>query len=326
MRFIGTSLIMVIVAGVVGWLSYTFWHAYQPKPTRLQGQIEAQQYNVSSKVPGRIDQVFVRKGDMVTVGQPIFTIHSPEIEAKLAQAMAGKDAAEALAQEANTGARIQQIQAARDQWLKAKAAEDLLEKTYKRIDSLYRQGVIAEQQRDEVETKLIAARHTSDAALQMFNMAEEGARQETKEAAEGQARMAAGAVAEVEVYAADTKIASYHDGEVSQVLLHSGELAPQGFPVVTVIDMKDAYAIFHVREDSLSDFQKGREFDVEIPAIGEEQHRFRVSHVAVLGDFATWRATNGDKGFDMRSFEVEARPLQPIEDLRVGMSVLVSEK
>ncbi len=326
MRFIGTSLIMVIVAGVVGWLSYTFWHAYQPKPMRLQGQIEAQQYNVSSKVPGRIDQVFVRKGDMVTVGQPIFTIHSPEIEAKLAQAEAGQDAANALAEEANKGARTQQILAARDQWLKAKAAEELMEKTYKRINTLFREGVIAEQQRDEVQTKLVAARHTSNAALQMYTMAEEGARKETKEAAEGQARMAAGAVAEVEVYAADTKIASYHDGEVSQVLLHGGELAPQGFPVVTIIDMNDAHAIFHVREDRLSDFQKGHEFSVEIPAIGESSHRFKVSHVSVLGDFATWRATNGDKGFDMRSFEVEARPVQPIEGLRVGMSVLVAEK
>jgi len=43
-----------------------------------------------------------------------------------------------------------------------------------------------------------------------------------------------------------------------------------------------------------------------------------------MGDFATWRATNGDKGFDMRSFEVEARPVTPIEGLRTGMSVLIN--
>ncbi|SHO46765.1 HlyD family secretion protein [Desulfopila aestuarii] len=324
MRTLGSSLIVIFLAGVIGWLSYTFWLAYQPKPLRLQGQIEAQQYYVSSKVPGRIDQVMVKKGDLVKNGQLIFTIHSPEIDAKLVQAQAGKDAAEALAEEVNIGARSQQIQAARDQWQQAKAAVDLLEKTYSRIDVLFKEGVVAEQQRDEAFTKLKAARFSASAALQMYQMAEEGARDETKQAAQGKARMAAGAVAEVEAYAEDTKIESWHDGEVSQILLHSGELAPQGFPVVTIIDMEDAYAVFHVREDLLADFGKGKEFTAKLPALGNKEHRFKVNHVAVMGDFATWRSTSTDKGFDMRSFEVEARPVQPIEGLRAGMSIIVT--
>ena len=74
--------IAVPVIAVVGWLGYTFWHAYQPQPERMQGQIEAQQYNIASKVPGRIDKVLVRKGDEVQPGQLIFTILSPEIDAK----------------------------------------------------------------------------------------------------------------------------------------------------------------------------------------------------------------------------------------------------
>ena len=325
MRFFRILLVTALLVAAVSWLSYTFWFAYQPARLRLQGQIEAQQYSVSSKIPGRIDQVLVRKGDQVEKGQLIFTILSPEIEAKLAQAKAGEDAANALAEEANTGARKQQIAAARDQWQKAEAARKLMEKTYERIDTLFQEGVIAEQQRDEVYTKLQAARYTSNAAFQLFQMTEEGAREETKKAAAGKARMAAGAVAEVEVYAAETEVVSWHDGEVSQVLLHSGELAPQGFPVVTVMDMNDAWAVFHVREDRLSAFSKGTRFEVVIPALGDDRHTLEVSHVAVMGDFATWRATNGDKGFDMRSFEVEARPLQPITGLRAGMSVLVTQ-
>jgi HlyD family secretion protein len=157
-------------------------------------------------------------------------------------------------------------------------------------------------------------------------MAEDGARDETKKAAAGKVRMAEGAVAEVEVYAADTRIESWHDGEVTQILLQSGELAPQGFPVVTIMDMNDAWVVFHVREDRLAEFNQGREFHVTIPALGTARHLFRVSHVAVMGDFAIWRATNGDKGFDMRSFEVEARPLKTIEGLRAGMSVLLEEE
>lgn len=314
---------VVPAAALVGWIGYTFWEAYQPQPERMQGQIEAQQYNVSSKVPGRIEQVLVRKGDKVERGDLIFTLLSPELDAKLEQAKAGQEAAGAMAAQAEKGARSQEIAAARDQWQKAKAASALMGKTYQRVDNLYKDGVVAEQKRDEAYTQWQAARYTERAAYQMFEMAREGARDETKRAAIEKVRMAAGAVAEVEAYAADTQIESWHDGEVTQILLHEGELAPQGFPVVSVVDMNDAWAVFHVREDKLKEYNQGAEFKARIPALGDLKYSFKVSHVAVMGDFATWRTTDPAQGFDMRTFEVEARPTQPIDGLRVGMSVIV---
>ncbi len=325
MRVIKIVLLVLFASCGVGWLSYNFWLAYQPVPPVIQGQIEAQQYNISSKVAGRIESILVKKGASVEKGELVFTIYSPEIEAKLEQARAGQDAADAMSEQAQEGAREQEIAAARDKWMQAKAATELLGKTSRRIENLYKGGVVAEQKMDEVQTRLKAARYTENAALQLYQMAQEGARKGTRKAAAGKARMAAGAVAEVEAYAADTRITSYHKGEVSQILLQSGELAPQGFPVVTLLDMVDSWAVFHIREDMLSRYNKGQEFDVHIPALGEERYTFQVSHVAVMGDFATWRATNTSKGFDMRTFEIEARPEQPIENLRVGMSVIIAE-
>ncbi|WCP68393.1 biotin/lipoyl-binding protein [Vibrio tubiashii] len=315
-------LLTAVALGVASWVGYSFYQAYQPKPIRLQGQIESQQYSISSKVPGRIDQVLVRKGDHVEKGELIFTLHSPEIEAKLEQAKAGEKAAGALAMEAEKGARAQQIQAAKDQWQKAKAASALMEKTYLRVNNLYKEGVVAEQKRDEAKTQWDAAKYTESAAFQMYQMAQEGARSETKLAAAEKARMAAGAVAEVEAYAEDTTIESWFDGEVSQVLLQSGELAPQGFPVVTVIDTDDSWAVLNVREDLLSHFEKGQIFSAFVPALNK-QIEFKVSHIAVMGDFATWRSTDAAQGFDLRTFEVEARPTQPVQNLRMGMSLVV---
>ncbi|EKO3379947.1 biotin/lipoyl-binding protein [Vibrio fluvialis] len=322
MKAAKSSLLAVTVLAAAGWIGYSFYQAYQPEPVRLQGQIESQQYSISSKVPGRIDQVYVRKGDEVKKGQLIFTLHSPEIEAKLEQAIAGQKAAGALAQEAENGAREQQIRAAKDQWMKAKAAAELAEKTYLRVNNLYKDGVVAEQKRDEANTQWQAAKYTESAAFQMYEMAKEGARAETKQAAQEKARMAAGAVAEVEAYAADTKIESWFDGEVSQVLMQSGELAPQGFPVVTVVDREDSWAVLNVREDLLSHFQKGTTFNAYLPALNKSLE-FKVTHVAVMGDFATWRSTDAAQGFDLRTFEVEARPTAPETDLRMGMSVVV---
>lgn len=322
MKTVKTTIMTLTAVAVVGWIGYRFYQAYQPETVTLQGQIESQQYSISSKVPGRIDQVLVRKGDQVEKGQLIFTLLSPEIDAKLEQAIAGQKAAGALAQEAENGAREQQIQAAKDQWLKAQAAADLAEKTYLRVNNLYNDGVVSEQKRDEAKTQWQAAKYTESAALQMYELAKEGAREETKQAALEKARMAAGAVAEVEAYAADTKIQSWFDGEVSQVLMHSGELAPQGFPVVTVVDTQDTWAVFNVREDLLKHFTQGTQFEAYLPAL-DKSVEFKVTHVAVMGDFATWRSTDATQGFDLRTFEVEARPVKPTEGLRMGMSVVV---
>lgn len=306
------------------WLIYTFYQAYQPLPERIQGQIEAQNFSISSKVPGRIEQVLVRKGDTVSRGQMIFTLLSPEIQAKLQQAKAGEKAAGALAEQAEKGARIQEIAAAKTQWQKAKAANELMEKTYNRVNNLFNDGIVAEQKRDEVYTQWQAAKYNESSAYQMYALTKEGAREEVKRAAKEKENMAAGAVAEVEAYIADTKIESWHNGEVSQVLLQEGELAPQGFPVVTIVDINDAWAIFHIREDKLKDFPKGQKIEVEIPALGEGDFTFEISHISVMGDFATWRATDSAQGFDMRTFEVEARPLEHIPLLRVGMTVLLT--
>ena len=315
--------VWMVPALVLTTLALAFWWAYRPAPERLQGQIEAQSYSVSSKVPGRIESVVVEKGQSLAKGALAFTIVSPELEAKLQQAKAGEAAAGALAQEAENGARAQQIAAAKDQWLKAKSAAQLYQKTFARVDNLYREGVVSLQKRDEAQTRWQTAQLTQNAAWQQYQLALEGARAEQKLAAREKAKMAAGAVAEVQAYTAELQVLTPAAGEVTQVLLQSGELAPQGFPVVTLTDMSDAWALFHVREDRLKDFQKGSEFSARIPALGEKPYRFRVSHVAVLGDFATWRATDSQQGFDMRSFEVEARPVEPIPQLRVGMSVLV---
>ncbi|UGA53344.1 HlyD family secretion protein [Vibrio sp. VB16] len=323
MKVVKPILMTAVAVGIGSWVAYSFYQAYQPKPIRLQGQIEAQQYSISSKVPGRIDEVMVEKGDLIAIGDPVFTLFSPEIDAKLDQALAGQKAAGAMALQAENGARSQQIAASNDQWQKAKAASSLAEKTYKRVDSLYKDGVVAEQKRDEALTQWQASKYTQSAAYQMYQMAKEGARNETKQAAFEKERMAAGAVAEVEAYAKDTKINSWFNGEVSQVLLNSGELAPQGFPVVTVIDMTDSWAVFSVREDRLKYFNKGTHFNGYLPALDKEME-FEVTHISVMGNFATWRSTDSSQGFDLRTFEVEAKPVNQTEKLRVGMSVSVT--
>ncbi len=201
-----TRLVWLVPALVFLTLALAFAWAYRPASERLQGQIEAQSYSVSSKVPGRIETVAVKKGQTLSKGALAFTIVSPELEAKLQQAKAGEAAAGALAQEAENGARAQQIAAAKDQWLKAKSAAQLYQKTFARVDNLYRDGVVSLQKRDEAQTRAQTAQLTQSAAWQQYQLALEGARAEQKLAAREKAKMAAGAVAEVQAYTAELQV------------------------------------------------------------------------------------------------------------------------
>lgn len=315
------ALTVLVVLGLI--LAYGIKLAYSPQPSLLQGQIEAREYNVSSKVLGRVEQVLVRRGDSVNEGDLLFAIHSPELDAKLMQAEGGRDAAHAKQLEANNGARSQEVMAAKEQWRKAQAAATLAKTTYTRVENLFSEGVVARQKRDEAFTQWQAAKYTEQAALAMYQMTEEGARVEIKAAAAGNARMAEGAVKEVSAIMVDSQMRAPKSGEISEVLLQAGELAPSGFPVVSLIDMEDIWAVFQVREDQLKRFNKGDKLQLTIPAL-DNAFEFTVTHISVMGDFATWRSTESGHDFDMRTFEVELRPSTPIANLRVGMSVLLS--
>ncbi len=308
---------------IISFVVWAFWKAYQPQPEVLHGQIEAREYSVASKIPGRIASVKVAKGDAVEVGQLVFTIASPVLDAKLEQAMGAQQSAGAVELAADKGAREQEISVVRDNWQTTKAVEVLALKTYQRIQNLYDDGVVAEQKRDEAFAAYEAAQYTTQAAYELYTLTKEGTREETQDAAAGQTRVATALVAEVQALRSDAEIHSPFKGEVSNVFLHPGEIAPPGFPVVTVVDMSETWAVFQVREDLLKDFTKGTEISVLIPALGDETYSFSIAHISVMGDFATWRATSAVTGYDMKTFEVEARSQDPIEDLRVGMTVLL---
>jgi HlyD family secretion protein len=122
---------------------------------------------------------------------------------------------------------------------------------------------------------------------------------------------------------AETRIIAPADGEVTSVLIDAGEIAPAGFPVITLADLSDLWIVFQVREDRLVDLGMGTEIMATVPALGDREIRLRVDYLAALGAFATWRATSASRGFDLKTFELRARPLETVPGLRPGMTVLV---
>ncbi len=296
----------------------------QKLPMEIQGQVEAPQIRMGSKLPGRIDSLMVKKGQEVKKGDFLYKIVSPEVEAKLAQVEAMKTAAQAQSVKANNGARTEDIQAAYNTWQKAKAAADFARKSFERINNLYNDGVVAEQRKDEVEMKMKAAQETEKAAKSVYDKAVAGARIEDKAAALALVEKAEGALKEVNSYMEEMYVFATQDGEVSNIIAEEGELVPTGFPVVTLVDLKKTWINFNIREDKLYKIKKDKVIKAKIPALGNKEFDVKITYINVLPNFATWTATKTSGDFDMKTFEVHAEPVEKIENLRPGMSVIIN--
>ena len=183
--------------------------------------------------------------------------------------------------------------------------------------------MVPAQRRDEAEVKWKTAREAAQAAKSQYDLALAGARKEDREAAEAVVEQASGVVSEVESLLEETTVRSPLDAEVSQVLAQPGELVTPGYPIISLIDLNDIWATFQLREDRLGGFKMGTVFQGQVPALGGQKIELKVTYISPLGDFATWRATNASGGFDLKTFEIRARPVKPVEGLRPGMSVLV---
>ena len=291
--------------------------------TVLQGETDAKQVNVAAKVSGRVDSLYVLEGDSVRRGQIVATLDGPEIRAKAAQALAARDAARAIRDKARHGSREEDIRAARNNWLRAVASATIAETTYARLDRLQREGVISTQKRDEAQATLRASREGAEAAKAQFDLATAGTRSEDRAAAIADLRRAEGAVAEAESYVSENVLRSAVNGQVLLKILEQGELVSPGQPVITIVDLSDQWITLNLREDRLAGLRIGDTLLATIPAVDSAARPFAVYYISPLGAFATWRATREAGGFDVRTFEVRARPVRPLPALRPGMSALV---
>lgn len=292
----------------------------------IQGEVEIKTYDLASKIAGRVEEINVKKGDMVKQGQVLIELDIPEILAKTEQADATLALAVAQNQKASGSARSEQVNMAYNMMLQAQAGRDLAKKTYDRMNRLHGEGVIASQKLDEANAQYISASRAYQSAQSSYQMALNGAQFEDKLSAQANVQKAKGAVNEVNSYLKENKLKSPINGQVTDVTVEKGELVGSGYPIVTITNLDDVWFTFNLREDLLSKIKMGSEFEVKVPALGNQKIKVKVNYISVLGNFATWRATKAKGDFDMKTFEVRAIPVEKIDGLRAGMSAIVDWK
>ncbi|MBQ6694050.1 MAG: efflux RND transporter periplasmic adaptor subunit [Bacteroidaceae bacterium] len=288
----------------------------------IQGEAEATEFRVSSKVPGRILRLYVREGDRVQAGDTVASIEAPDVYAQSVQAKALEEAATAMSEKVRLGTRPEQKKAAYELWQKARAALEIAQKTFTRINNLYESGVTTAQNRDEAEAALNAALATERAAKAEYELALKGAEIEDKEMAAAKLREAQGVVEEVDSYLNELALTAVKDGEVSEIFPNEGELVGSGAPIMNIAYLDDMWISFNIREDYLRNYNIGDRVTAYIPALDKEV-TVEFYYMKDLGTYAVWRATKSSGEYDIKTFEIRARPMKKVNGLRPGMSVII---
>lgn len=311
-------LVIVVIVSVVGIF------ALRDKPEVLQGEIEATEIRISGKLLGRIDKFLVHEGQNVNKGDTLVLINSPEFFAKYNQASAMENVAVFQNQKVEDGTRKQIIESAKQLWIKTQSDLQLATTTYERISRLYKDSVVTSQRKDEVEALFKAAQAAERAAQQQYQMALDGAQKQDKESARSLVNAAKSTVDEIGALIADARLIAPESGQIASIYPKVGELVSPGAPIMSLVVLEDSHVVLNIREDLMPRFKMGGKFKGDVPAIDQKDIEFEIYYISPLGSYATWRSTKQSGSYDMRTFEIKAKPTTAVPDLRPGMSVLIT--
>ena len=313
------AAIILIGAALSG---YALWAMTAPKAMIVQGEVEATRIDLAARVSGRVTGTPVDFGDRVTQGQVAVVLDSPQLRAALVTAQAALGVAEANRDQVFS-TRPETIDARKAELAKAQADVVLAQKTYDRISQLQQRAVSSTQDLDQASNQLDAAMRGVDAAQANLLLATNGNSPEQKAVAQAQAGQAKAQVEQTEADIAELQVIAPIDGEVTARMAELGKNFAAGSPLLSVVDVDNAWFTFNLREDLLAGMKIGDTLSVHVPALNDRVIAAKVTAINVQGSYANWRATKATGDFDLRTFSLRALPVQRDAQLRPGMSALI---
>lgn len=316
-----STLPVAVLVIMVGLVIGAVWWATRPGPLLIQGEATAPRVDVSARTSGRVERIDADVGQLVRKGQPIAELSNPQLVTAHAAAASGLEVARAS--EAAAGAtRPEAIRAREAELAAAQADLRLAEAQLGRDTGLSEQGLRPQAVLDQSTRNLDAASGRVEAAQAQLDLARAGASPEERQVAAAQVAQAEAALAQRQADLDELKIFAPMSGEISGRIIELGENVGPGAPLFTIVDLDQTWFTFNLREDLLAGLSMGDRLMVRIPALGRETEA-EITLINVQGQFASWRATRATGDFDLRSFELRARPVEPLEGLRPGMSALI---
>lgn len=315
---VGGAILVIAIITIA--MCYYFFDSNQ---MILQGEVDTKSIDLSSKITGRVKHLHVKEGENVKTGQILITLDIPDIVAKNDQAKAAVEVAKAKKLKVDNGARAEIIKIRRDALAQAESSFNFAQRNYNRMKELRESNSISQRQFEEAENSYKIALKQKEIAQENLNLEEQGERFEDKLLAEASLKQAENTQKEVQSYLDESTITSPISGQIKEITVDEGELISAGYPLVTVVNTEDAWVVFNLREDMIKNLKVGAEFNVSIPALKAESVRVRVYYISAMGNYTAWRATKIRGDFDLKTFEIRARPVEKIDGLVAGMTANV---
>lgn len=314
----GPAIIVTIIIGAI--IGLSLWYLVQPQPLIIQGEADATRIDIAARVDGRVGKRPVSRGDNVSAGQLLFEIDNPELITKLHEAEAGLAVASAQLANIEAGTRAEVIAQRKAAVETASANLTLAQHTYDRVKELAGSGNAPIQRLDEVTDQLQVAQRSVDQAKAALLAAVNGYTAEERGIARANVAKAQASIDTIKAQV-DELIVAPVAAEVYQIGAELGEYVSPGVPLLSLVDLGDVWLRFDLREDLAKGLKVGDRFSMRVPALGDREITAAIKVIATKGEYAGWRATRSTGDFDLRTFEIRAYPVEPLPQLRPGMSI-----
>ena len=282
------GLLVVVILGGVGWQK--LWRGDRNNGLASgNGRIEAVEIDIAAKSSGRVQEILVREGDLVSAGQVVAVMDTEVLEAQRRQAEAQlHQARTAVATARSQLAQRESEKAVALAVLKQREAElDNARKRRGRSAGLVAQGAMSEQEGDDDSTRLQSA-GAAAASIRAQVAAAEAAVATAKTQIDGAESAVNAAQATVERIQADIKdsgLLSPRHGRVQYRVAQPGEVVGAGGRVLNLVDLGDVYMTFFLPTAAAGRIAIGSEVRLVLDAAPEYVLPAQVSFVADVAQF-----------------------------------------
>ncbi len=332
----------LLTIGSLVWFLLTTRHS---SDLQLIGTVDANEVEVSSRIPGRIQTLTVEEGQDVKAGQVIAEIESEDLEAalKAAEATAASQRSKLNGtmdtEEQNRGETVNatiraaaQVRSAQASLAQAQAQYEHQQADTSRSVALAQQGIVSALQCVEMITSLQAAKAAVDAAQQNLASAQANLRQaqahellaeasaKTVDSTRADAANARALAEEARVEKGYAQILAPVDGKVDVWAARQGEVVTAGQTIVTIMDLTQTWVYAPLPETQADSVQLGDSLRVVMPSGATMQGK--VIAKSAEGDFATQRDVNSMKR-DIKTIQLKLLIPNPGEKFVPGMTAEV---
>jgi HlyD family secretion protein len=298
-------LLLLAAAGFAGW-----WFFLRPRPSSqpaLSGSIEARTVQVGSLVGGRVQRVHVDEGATVAAGQPLVTLEPDLLNLQIAEQRTQVAALQAALARTRIGPRTEEQRRNQIAW---RAAET----NRKRLEAVWKAGVISRQEYDNAAVAEQSARQTL----------EEGAHGGTQQDVEVARQALAGAeqrLAYLERQKQELVVAAPAAGVIEAMDLRPGDLVAPNQAVATILERDQLWVRVFVPEPQLGLVHLGQPAAVSVDSFPGRRFPGRVVEIRQQGEYTPRNIQTPEQRSD-QVFGVKVR-IEPSPELKAGMAATV---